>query len=290
MRGRRRSDRRRRSRNRRRHPAEPARFGDARLHLAAERAVGRLALCELLPVLHRQRIVAPIECRGAGERERLGLDRIDRERAINELERLALQVALVRHCERVGEVGEQVRVARAQRRCLAIRGDGIGMLAERDIRAAEHQPAFGIVGLALHPLGELVDHRHDLLGRRRLRSSARRRLRSAGYQRQMRRRADADVAEAGDGEDEYRERHRERCRRSPQRAREPCDADHAEHHSEQHEPGHGVVPSSAASGSKRSSPMRWRRRSTTINAATPPTSNTPGPNHNSQVVDFTGGR
>ena len=89
------------------------------------------------------------------------------ERAQDQLLRLALQALAARHGERVGEVDEQLRVARRAHRRLGVGVDRLREAPEHGVGAAEHLPAVDVVRVLAQPRREPLHHGLDLLRRER---------------------------------------------------------------------------------------------------------------------------
>ncbi len=103
-----------------------------------------------------------IERCGRRQRERLALLRVDRERAADELGRLAREPLALGHRQRIGVVRKQGRIIRDKGVGSRV---GIGRLRvapQGDVRTRQQHPALGFVGVGLQPLGEVVDHGGDL--------------------------------------------------------------------------------------------------------------------------------
>ncbi len=155
------------------HPRQLPRLGDAAADLPRIAGVTAFDLDQPFPQAHGSLVVATVEGRSSSQGQRLGIVGIELEGTLDESRRLALELAALGHRQRVGVVGEQVRIVgtRAQRLPEGI--DGLRVLAEHDLRAGEHQPAVTIVGPGLQTFGELVDHRRDLFRHQRMRGDGR---------------------------------------------------------------------------------------------------------------------
>jgi hypothetical protein len=140
---------------------------------------------------HRAGEVAAIVGGGAGEGERLDVVRLEAQRALDQRLGLGVVDAALGRGDGVGVIGEEVGVVRHQLDGAAVRRKRVAEAAEDGVRARQHGPAFGVVGLLLHPLGELIDHRRDLLHRARAAGAGRDRC---GHGRR------AAAVEAGAGE------------------------------------------------------------------------------------------
>ena len=117
------------------------------------------------PELGRFRVVLPLIGGGTGERQRLQVVRFDLERALHEALGLAREFLASRHGERVGEVRQELRIARRLLRGLGVRGDRLGEATEHHVGTAEELPAIGVVRVLAQLGGESRDHRVDLLRR-----------------------------------------------------------------------------------------------------------------------------
>ena len=120
----------------------------------------------------RSKVLA-LERGAAGEGQRLQVAGLDLQRARDQSGRLARR-ALGHGGQHIGVVDQQLRIVRRQRHRARIRLDCFGEALQRGIRAAEHEPACRVIGLGLHALSQLLDHRdHVGFGHRRLRGGLR---------------------------------------------------------------------------------------------------------------------
>ena len=194
-----------------------------RLHARRELAAGRQLVGDLLPVGDRDRVVAAVEGGAAGERKRLVMLRVGLQRALDQRHRLRVVRGLPgsprrrRRSRRAAEAlfGSQLGGAR-------IGGNRLVEAAEDGVRARQHGPALDIVGVGLHPLGELADHRLDLLqaGLRARTGAGRFGRGGAGDRRAprtQRGRAGLPVADAGERDDEHRQQRDQGARRTRRR-------------------------------------------------------------------------
>ena len=135
--------------------------GRDRLH---DRRIRRLRRTQALPVVHCTLVVLAVEGRRSGHRQCLPVRRVDLERAVDELHRLAAQIAVLAHRQRVGIVGEEVGFVRHQCGQPFIGCCGFGEAPHRVVAARQDDPALDIVRFLLESRGQLLDHLVHLLG------------------------------------------------------------------------------------------------------------------------------
>ena len=232
-------------------------------------------------------VVGALEGRRTRQGQRLAVQRLDGQRARQQLARFAHQRAAVFHAQRFGVVGEQPGVVAAQGQRALVGGHGLVGAALHHAHAAEHGPAGGVVALRLQAFGELVGHHRQLGG--------------------------VGLAIAGMGLDALR-RHGLRGQRrvvghAGEGVAQRCHDQHRhDHHAHQARRGpggfeigqvtrhralvlrHVAGTLSSGSASNSSAPRRVRRRSTQASSATPPISSANGPSQSSAVLLFSGGR
>ena len=153
-----------RNRCRRWHAGELACLVDAGRDRLHDRRIRRLRRTQALPVVHRTLVVLAVEGGCSGHRQRLPVRRVDLERAVDQLHRLAAQIAVLAHRQRVGVVGEEVGFVRHQCGQPFIGCCSFGEAPHRVVAARQNDPPFDIVRFLLEPRGQLLDHLIHLLG------------------------------------------------------------------------------------------------------------------------------
>ena len=192
-------------------PARPTCIGDALVQAARELAVLWRAGACAAPVADGSGVVLAVEGGGAGQRQRLQVGWVVLQRLLDQLQRLAQQVAALLHGQHVGLVDEDLRVARCQLQRACEGAAGFGVALHHRIAAPEHDPAFEVGDIAgrllFHALGQLGDHRLHVLRRRFARRGAR-------LRRQRRRVAERCIQ----AQHQHRHRHRQQQQRRARRA------------------------------------------------------------------------
>jgi len=111
---------------------------------------------------YRSAGVAPVEGGGACEEQRLHVVGVDGERAQDYFFRLSLQRPPLRHRESVRVVREELGVARHARSGLGVGFAGLAEAPQHRVRASQHHPALGILGVVLHARGQAHDRGLEL--------------------------------------------------------------------------------------------------------------------------------
>ena len=146
--------------------------------------------------------ILAIESRGAGQRQGLQVVRVELERLFDQARRFTLEAAAIRRRQRIGVVGHQHGVVGAQAQGMFERRHRFVMSAEYRIRAPEHGPAVGVVGLVLQARGQGFEHGFDLLARDRVAAFAGGRLSRSRLGAERLGRAQPGIARAGDQQHE----------------------------------------------------------------------------------------
>ena len=285
-------------------------------HLAA----GLELALRALPLLDREFVVTSVEGDGAGQRQGFHVVGVKLQGACDQLLGLAVELAPLGHAQRVGIVGIALRILRPQVQHPLVGRQRLRVALEHAVRAPEHGPALGVVGLGLETIGQALGHRFDLRHADLLLSGLDRRS-HARRQRQAFAIAKPGIAHSGEQQHESCQPEQQPSRglgrsvsrraarlqhrgqqfgldpvpgltrgRAGQAARADQFVELGQLRLEFFGARHRGASSSGVSGSNAEAAIRWRRRNTTSKLPSAPAISSAGPTHNNAVLALNGGR